>query len=192
MIDKALRLLQAQVHDHLVRQPDLTVENVVKLVNVTRDDGSVAVPKESIGLTLVNVEEERVNRPQQHAAKLDDGTIVTTNPDLRLNLYVLFSANFTDYLTSMTYLSAVVGFFQSHTVFTPATAPAMDAAIGRLVVELYSLNLEQQNHLWGYLGGKYLPSVVYKVRLLYVQELAVRRQGERVRHIDVTGRGVRR
>ena len=29
---------------------------------------------------------------------------------------------------------------------------------------------EQQNYLWGMVGGKYLPSVLYKFRLLVIQE----------------------
>ena len=56
--------------------------------------------------------------------------------------------------------------------------------IERLVVELYSLNLEQQNHLWGYLGGKYLPSVVYKVRLVRIQEDAVRGEARPIHQRD--------
>ena len=28
----------------------------------------------------------------------------------------------------------------------------------------------QQNHLWGALGAKYLPSVIYKVRMIVIQE----------------------
>jgi hypothetical protein len=35
-------------------------------------------------------------------------------------------------------------------------------------VELYSLSLEQQNQLWGSLGAKYLPSAIYKVRLVVI------------------------
>jgi hypothetical protein len=32
------------------------------------------------------------------------------------------------------------------------------------------MNFEQMNHLWGILGGKYIPSVLYKLRLIPIQE----------------------
>ncbi len=191
MIDKALKVLLAEVSDHLKRQPDLTVANPVQLANVTKDDGTVAVPKESVGLTLINIEEERINKPQTTTRTVADGQVVVLNPDLHLNLYLLFSANFTDYLTSTRYLSAIIGLFQGQNVFTPESAPSMDPGIERLVVDLYSLNLEQQNHLWGYLGGKYLPSVVYKARLVRIQENLVRREGAPIDHITTTGRDAR-
>ncbi len=190
MIDKALKVLRSELLDYLARQPDLTVTDAVQFANVTKDDGTVAVPKETVGLTLINIEEERVNKPQSPTRTVAAGQLAVVNPDLNLNLYLLFSANFTDYLTSITYLAAVIGFFQARHVFTPESSPSMDPRIERLNVELYSLNLEQQNHLWGYLGGKYLPSVVYKVRLVRIQEGIVRREGERITHIDIDGRGL--
>ena len=44
--------------------------------------------------------------------------------------------------------------------------------IEKLIVEMISLTFEQQNHMWGTLGAKYLPSVLYKVRMLVVQRSA--------------------
>ena len=35
---------------------------------------------------------------------------------------------------------------------------------------MYTLNFEQINHLWSILGAKYLPSVLYKVRQLTIEE----------------------
>ena len=39
----------------------------------------------------------------------------------------------------------------------------------RLVPELYTLTFEQINHLWGSLGGKQSPFVMYKIRLVRIQ-----------------------
>ena len=39
----------------------------------------------------------------------------------------------------------------------------------RLHPELYTLTFEQINHLWGSLGGKQSPFVMYKVRLVKIQ-----------------------
>ena len=35
---------------------------------------------------------------------------------------------------------------------------------------MVSMNSEQVNHLWATLGGKYLPSVLYKVRMLTIED----------------------
>lgn len=187
MIDKALDALKTQLQDYLKRLPDLTItsSDTVQLSNITKDDGNIAIPKDSLGLTLINIEEERVNKAQSPVAMTQAGKTIYVNPELRLNLYLLLSANFTTYLTGIKYLSSVIGFFQSKHVFTPADTPSLDPSMEKLVVELYSLNLEQQNHLWGYLGGKYLPSVVYKVRLVIIQEGMPHLETEPIRRIEV-------
>ena len=46
----------------------------------------------------------------------------------------------------------------------------MDPDMKKLIVELYSYSFEQQYNFWTILGAKYLPSVLYKVRLLAFQE----------------------
>ena len=61
-------------------------------------------------------------------------------------------------------------FFQFQHVFTPITHPALDPRIQKVIVDLCTLNFEQINHLWSTLGGKYIPSVLYKVRQLTIDE----------------------
>jgi Pvc16 N-terminal domain len=64
----------------------------------------------------------------------------------------------------------IMQFFQSQNYFTPLTHPALDARIEQINVDLFTLNFEQINHIWSTLGGKYLPSVMYKVRQLAVED----------------------
>ena len=49
------------------------------------------------------------------------------------------------------------------------------------------MGLEQQNHLWGYLGAKYLPSICYKVRMLVVQEQLGLGQQPGIGEISIVG-----
>jgi hypothetical protein len=42
--------------------------------------------------------------------------------------------------------------------------------LNKLICDLYPMSFEQQNHLWGVMGSKMLPSVVYKVRMVTYQE----------------------
>jgi hypothetical protein len=172
MISDALEILRSEAGDYLKLLPELnlTGNRVVELSNVAKEDGSIAIPDNSLGLSLANIEEERVVRDLKSHLSHADGSISQQNPEIRLNLFVLFTANFNDYKTSLQFISGVIRFFQSKNVFTPANSPTMTASIEKLLVELYPLNLEQQNNLWAAIGAKYLPSVLYKIRAISIQE----------------------
>jgi hypothetical protein len=66
----------------------------------------------------------------------------------------------------------------------------LDPGIIKLIVELYTLNFEQQNHLWGFLGAKYMPSVMYKARLLSIQEAHAADDQPPIRIINFTDKSV--
>ncbi|HXS15683.1 MAG TPA: Pvc16 family protein, partial [Polyangiaceae bacterium] len=57
--------------------------------------------------------------------------------------------------------------------------------IKELSVELYTMNFEQVNHLWSTLGGKYMPSVLYKVRNLSISEHLILGEARRIEEIVV-------
>lgn len=172
MIDKALGTLADGLQNYLVRIPGLNISSrePVALKHVVEYDGSLALPDESLGIFLVNIEEERVTRSQIGHLTGPDGTVSHVNPEVKLNLYIVVAANFSKYKTGLEYLSGAIRFFQGKSVFTPDNTPEMEPAIQKLIVEMITLSFEQQNHLWGSLGAKYLPSVLYRVRMLIMQE----------------------
>jgi hypothetical protein len=49
----------------------------------------------------------------------------------------------------------------------------MPAGVGDLAFEVETLNYQEQSHLWGAIGAKYMPSIVYKLRLLTLDAQAV-------------------
>ena len=61
-------------------------------------------------------------------------------------------------------------YFQAHSSFTFEEYPALDPRIGKLTVELQSLNYEQLNQVWAFIGGKQLPSAIYKFRMVVLQD----------------------
>lgn len=170
MIDATLAFLQSQLNTYLKLKTGN--EGVVHLTNLTNDTGKVIL--DEVGMMLVNLEEEKMMRNQNTYQTGPDGSYEKVRPEVNLNLTVLFAANFgeseEDYLEGLHDLSLVGTFFQSRNIFTPGTHPDLDAGIARLVVELQSLTFEQQGQLWSYLGGNYFPSLVYKVRMVTLQE----------------------
>jgi hypothetical protein len=192
MIDKCMDVLKTEIHQYLKSLPELNVTSAdtVAISPLVKEDGNIAIPADHLGLTLINIEEERIHKSQSAVHQTADGRIMSLNPDIKLNLYILVSANFSPYSTGLKFLSAALRFFQARNVFTHADTPDLDASIEKLIVELHTLGLEQQNHLWGYLGAKYLPSVCYKVRMLIVQEQLARSDEPGIGHISIVGGGM--
>jgi hypothetical protein len=186
MIDKALRFLTDEMNAYLdLQNGNPAGESLIVLTNVADDSsGGWAIPSQKLGVSLINIEEEKIFKDQQTQFRNANGDFEQYNPEIKLNLYMLVCANFVSengddkYEQGLKQLSRIVSFFQGKNVFTPDTSPAMDANLKKLIVELYSYTFEQQYNFWTILGAKYLPSVLYKVRLLAYQEKRLQNQND--------------
>jgi hypothetical protein len=87
---------------------------------------------------------------------------------VNINLYLLFSAYFNsnNYAEALRFISFVIAYFQSHNVFTRANSSGLDQKIDKLIMEMADVSTEQLNNIWGTIGAKYMPSVLYKMRML--------------------------
>jgi hypothetical protein len=183
MIKEALKFLTDEVNNYITLRAGPPINGSwIVLSNVAKENGEWAIPNNNLGMSLINIEEERVFKEQQTAFRNQSGEIEHYNPEIKLNLYVLISANFTsgdsdltstEYMEGLKQLSYVISFFQGKNVFTTETSPTLDAPIRKLIVELYSYSFEQQYNFWTVIGAKYLPSVLYRVRMLTYQEKRV-------------------
>jgi hypothetical protein len=174
-------------------------EDKIFLTNVATDEG-VQIPDNSLGLSLINIEEERVFKDQKAARLNSDGSVNRLNPEIKLNLYILITAYFqgdnsnsaADYSEGLKQLSYAISFFQAKNVFTAANSPSMgdfDPDIRKLIVELFSYNFEQLYNFWSVVGTNYLPSVLYKVRLVRFQENAVADSNVPIEKIGIETKG---
>lgn len=180
MIHTALEFITLTLNSHL-KQINGIPDNLVSLTNIASEAG-IIIPDDSIGVSLVNIEEERTFKDQHYTFINAGGVVEKRNPEIKLNLYVLFAANYqrdgieTDssgYIEGLKQLSNIISFFQATNVFTVDKYPqmaVMDPNLQKLVLELYSYTFEQMYNFWSVLGAKYLPSVLYKVRLVTIQE----------------------
>ncbi len=169
MIDLALKFLAGELDTYLSLRTAMGAGQV-KTCAVVDDMGKWVVPENTIGTTLVNLEEERGLKEQMPDSQYVNGRLVIRPPELRINLHVMFCARFKTYEDALQRLSMVLTFFQAHAVFQSQQFPALDPRVERLSVELLSMGYEQLNQLWAYLGGKYLPSVLYRVRMVVLQD----------------------
>lgn len=174
MIDQALNFICEEVNTYLCNKLGITDgSRLIQLANISWNDaestGSNGADKSNAYLSLVNIEEDRISKSPQNFVR--SGTdIVYKNPKLFLNLYVLFSVNLSIYAESLKRLSLIIQFFQYKNVFNTVNSPALPGGITELVLDLITLNYQDLNNLWGIMGAKYIPSVMYKVRLVNVDE----------------------
>jgi hypothetical protein len=184
MIDNALKIMANEVNKYLVRKldpdRDPTSTKRVATGNVTKvlEPDSAGSRSDALSapgiLTLVNLEEERIAKSPNNFIRVND-KVEYRNPKILLNLYCLFSVNHSSYDTALQYLSLIIQFFQyrnyiDHRNTPPENGLALDQKIDKLIFDMVSMNSEQVNHLWATLGGKYLPSVLYKVRMVTIED----------------------
>lgn len=199
MVVKALLLLLAQLNQyiHHADSSPAGAENIAVLGNIAQlDITEVSTALENhLVLTLVNVEEEKTLKNASAISRDTNGGIGYQNPPLNLNLFLLFSSNYRNYETSLKRLSQTMTFFQGKHKFTNGNSPVVgqdDAPIVdlSLTMDLLSLSFEEVNHLWGSLGGRQMPFVAYRGRLITLHDRRLLEGGAPVQEIDIIGRGV--
>jgi len=183
MIEVALRLIIQELDQALRLQVPGSGGSLVALSGLADGAGS---PQPDIAgkvvAFLVNIEREDI--PSRAPRSLDAGQdrLAVLQPPVHLNLMVMFAANLggAPYDEALKQISAVIAFFQGKPVFNAANTPGMDAGLDRLSVEIENLSTTDLSNLWGVLGGRYLPSVLYRVRMVTIDSGRLISQPRRV------------
>jgi len=179
MIYEALSCLTDEINEYFRNKLRISEDKVV-LSGLISQDGTVAIQGENkVAITLVNVEKE-------NSGGASGSSFVSKSGATHVNLYVLFSAYFSsgNYPEALRFLSFIIAYFQYKNVFTPSNTPRLDKGIDKLVFEMASITPEQLNNVWGSLGAKYMPSVIYKMRMLTFDESIIKEYRPAVSGID--------
>ncbi|MFT6001074.1 MAG: hypothetical protein ACI81P_003541 [Neolewinella sp.] len=146
----------------------------VILDNIGRPNATLDVDTdEATYLTLVRTEVDASRKGQRNYRVMPSPTgaapsIIKRQPPVSLNLYLLITANHTNYEQALLILSEVVAVFQHRNVLTAAELPGLPEdgffASRQLKFSLLSPSFEEWNHLWSMLGGKHLPAMLYLVQ----------------------------
>lgn len=178
MIDRALDFICKQVNSYLLTklvpapQDDIAIilSNVSQLNETRPNSGGDDADPQNAFLSLINIEEDRISKSPENFVRSFDGTVVYKNPKIFLNLYILFAVNLSNYSESLKRLSYIMQFFQYQNVFTPLNSPSLPAGVDELILDLMTLSYQDLNNLWGILGSRYLPSAMYKMRMISINE----------------------
>jgi Pvc16 N-terminal domain len=162
MIHEIIPLVAGELRDFLVAKFD-TAGDVVKLSNLVSQDGSIAINEENVVVvSLMNIERDGSN---QWAGS---HSFANSNVPVHINLYVMFSAYFSDYAESLKFISGVIGFFQAY--------PNYMHDGNNIKIEMYNIDFKELSNFWTSLGAKYLPSVIYKFRTIGMDEGRIRNE----------------
>lgn len=136
--------------------------------------GKTPAVGEKVVMTIVKTEEESALKNQpNHQRNPVTNSLEYRNPAVFLNLYLLITANYNDYLNALTQLSRVIGYFQHQRAFRD-TDSNVSLPPGSLIqhfdfnISMVSPSFEQLNHIWSIQGGKNLPSALYKMQLVEI------------------------
>jgi hypothetical protein len=171
MIDKALKFILAELNNYL----DASFpgnEKTAVLASLSNPDDSVPLGIDNkLVLTLVNIERETAVGSTGFVSR-QGAAYGKTNPTLFLNLYVLLSASYANNYAdgALRMLSHAMAFFQAKWGFDPQNSADFPPGMSQLSMEVVSLSMSELSTLWAVLGANYLPSVVYKLRMVTVQE----------------------
>lgn len=178
MIFETLTILAQQVDDYL-GGGIVSIENIAILDS--QNDRADEIT-DNVVMTMLNIEEEATlkNFPNQ---VIKNNRVQYRNPIVNLNLFILFSANRSTYVKSLSDISKIVAFFQSKKVFTQSNSiydrdhiSLQDINNFKFTVELYTPSFEELNFIWGTLGGRQVPSVLYKLTLVQIERDVVHGQ----------------
>lgn len=178
MIDAAITHIAGELNQHLKRSFDLT-EDLVVISNILEQDGSVATHvNNKIVVSLVNIEKDAVPYRQKSAVNIGASRTLSSAQPVFFNLYLLFASCFvgSNYREGLKFISNTIGFFQSQPVFDRQNTPGLDKSIARLILDIENLNMHDLSGLWGMLSGRYLPSIMYKVRMVTYDSAVVSSQ----------------
>lgn len=168
LIGMTLELIRNQLNQYF-NNLYLDSDERVIISNIVRQDGSVyEEAKDKLVIFLANMQTETTISTFSKDKLVQGNKYVSVTPPVYLNLYVLFYANYSDanYRNGLAMISATISFFQQNPIFTQNRLPGLDPSVDKLTFEMVNMDMAEHNYLMGLAGAKYLPSALYKVRML--------------------------
>lgn len=155
--------------DQYLQNSSSSGEPVAKLTSVDTNEEA----NKGVSVSLISIEEDRVNPPQGRRGSQSEHVNLYIEP-IKLNLFILISASFSDYGKALEKLDEVIKFFLLNSAISSEQQPEMPEPLKLLRFEMVSTSLDQSKDIWSFLGGKYIPSVVYRIRGVYIDPDVIR------------------
>lgn len=178
MIFASVNHLATQLNQYLKSRFELS-EDIVIVSNVIDNDGAIeANTTNKVVVFLANLEKDTMPQRQVQHLNSPDGRHLVTSKPLYLNLSLVIAANFTgaNYLEALKFISHVISYFQLNSVFDHQNSPELDPGIEKLILNIENIQRHDLSSMWGMFGAKYLPSIIYQVKMVTLGSEAITSQ----------------
>jgi hypothetical protein len=138
-------------------------EDKAELSAIVNQDGTIALQSENkVLVTLLNIEREPFSANSGNIGR----------QKLSLNIIVIFSCHFSNsnYSEAIRFLDLIITYFEEN--YTLEVNNIYDGT-NKIKVEIETFNLEKVQNIWSTIGAKYLPSVIYKLRMIVVDSKTI-------------------
>lgn len=194
MLDLSFLAFLTDEISNFINQPAPAIN--IKWSDIIDQDGSVTIKKNSIAITLVKIEKEAFVNRSTNTYRDRTGTNhgdagYDIMPLLDINFYVQFAV-YNDQAEAIRQLGFILSYFQSHPVITSQNVSTLNAGklqaagVDKLIFEIVNYSHQELSNLWSQLGAKYMPSVVYKMRMITVDAYTADKLAPVITNIDGT------
>lgn len=172
MIDLALALVAQRLNSHLAARYGVQDELVSLSPLIDSEGKPTADARNRLVMFLTNIAQDTSNRSAGVSRR--SAQVVQAQP-IHLDIYFMLASAYDadTYAEGLKLISAALTFFQANSVLTPRNTPDMPAGLTQLSLDIANLKVEEMSQMWGNLGGRYVPSIMFKMRSVIVDASAV-------------------
>lgn len=175
MLEKLLAHYAELLNEYLRR----IYKNPEGIATVGQIGGSTDAIPNKLVISLLNIEREAAGGTAPNVYRNDAGSYSRTLSPLLLNLNVVLASVFEEnrYAFSLSVLSDALRYIQA--------APKFSVEGRDYTIEIVNISMQDFNNVWTLLGGKCYPSLLCKIRYLYVDAGEIAASGKTVDHPNV-------
>lgn len=170
MIQPALQFVASALGQYVRNKFGLNEEIVVLNHVIESNDSEPIENKNKIVITLINLDYQTLKPYSDQRQKLGSGAYMAMSSPQRFNIDILISLNFENYDEALKFLGAVLSFFQTNPSFNVDEYSNLPKGIEKLQLDIEQMTYVEMHNLWSAIGAKYKPSIVYKTRMVSIQE----------------------
>lgn len=188
MIGVALQFIVSELNTYLQHRYQQQRDLIVLGPLVGSEGGATSAAANAIILSVTNISLDTVVRNQAPVRSGGSNALQVRRP-LELNIHIMLAAGLQRYEAGLDLLSVAIGRLHDTAVFDRSNSPGLPQGLLRLAFSMLNVDYSQQSHLWGGLGAKYVPSVLYEMRMLTSDEGALTAAGRAVTGLDLGSGG---
>jgi len=170
VIDQALTLVADRLNGHLAARYSVQ-DDLVALSPLTDSEGKTAPDaRNRLVMFVTNIAHDATPRGRGRVSAQ-----MVQSQAQHLDVYFMLASAYEaeTYTEGLKLISTALTFFQAHPIMTPQTTPDMPAGLSQLSFEIANLKVEEMGQMWGNLGGRYVPSVMFKMRSVIIDAAAL-------------------